>query len=234
MPDMVPDNVAIEAWLEAKVGASAWTGFHESTRTEIVTAVTCYKSFEELSDPIDYASSILPIMKALEHELRSQFYDPYVSYLKDHYSPEEYSEAIMPEGYKDDYKSAAKIKNKVLGYNGGPFFVDPATEEFFTLGEFIHTVSTSDRGGDRKDRHIDRPVLNYCQEVLFAGKGISNNTVRKWLGQLLTEKEVQRRPRNNSAHGGLIQSKKDAEKAISEVVTVGKLLAKIIRPDFMS
>lgn len=231
MPDMIPDNVAIDEWLEQKVGSAAWSGFQESTRTEIVTAVTCYKSFEELSDPIDYASSILPIMKALEHELRSRFYDSYVAFLKEHYSPEEYCEQVIPDAYKGDYESAARIKSKVLGYNGGPFFLDPASEEYFTLGEFIRLIST---GVDRKNRHIDRPVLDYCQKVLFAGKGFSNSSVRKWLGQLLDKTEAQRRTRNNSAHGGIIQNKRDAEKAISEVVTVGKLLANIICPPFLA
>ena len=45
--------------------------------------------------------------------------------------------------------------------------------------------------------------------------------------------ECQKKLRNDCAHGGIVQRKADAERAIEDIIVVGKLLAKIVYPEFL-
>lgn len=237
MLNKIPSDQNVASWLEGIVGSAAWAKLRENTKTDMITAIKCYQSFNSIHETIDYASAIVALMKAVEHELRNQFYDRYLDYLTSKYSPEDYVNIILPDSYRNNFEKASQLKNCVLKYNGYEdelSFVNPSEEEFFTFNSFKNTISTSDLKGDRRNRNLDKTVIDYCQTVLYPNIEISNNAIRKWLKPLLDSVEGQRRTRNNSAHGGVIQSKADAEQAIKDVVTVGKLLAKIIYPPFLA
>ena len=229
MTDMTLANVDLESWLERCVGEAAWGRFQENSKADLITATTCYKSFEGLETTIDFSSSIIPIMKALEHELRLQFYDAYVAYLVSKYSANEYAQAVLPQKDKEDFEKAAVLKNTVLKYNGGLAYIETKTVDYFTLGDFIFTVSD----GNRQSPTIDGPVVAYCREVLFPDDEMSNNAIRKWVCQIIKGVRQQQKARNDSAHGRIIQNKKDAEKAIRDIVSVEKLLAIIVCPPFL-
>ncbi len=228
------DGHTVEQWLESQIGSNAWGKFQENTRTDIVTAVSCYQSFSSTNKLVDYAASIVPLMKALEHELRNRFYDAYVAFLKENYSPEEYADSILPDLFSEDYKKATQLKDSVLEYNNGRLkFVDTGTVEFFPLGTFVRLVKKCDPKGNRNNLQIDPPVFEYCKTVLFPGISVSNTKIKIWLSDIILGVEAQRGLRNNSAHGGIVQNKLDAEKAIRDIVIVEKLLGMIICPTFL-
>ena len=232
MKEICLNNNAIEAWVADKVGTDAWDAFLSSTKTDIVSAVACFKSFIDFGESIDYSCAIIPVMKALEYELRIRFYDPYVRFLSEHYSAEQYADSILPDEYKDDHRKAAKLKYKIVQYDNGLQYVNANEENQFSLGNFCHSVRTSARKGNRKEPHIDRPFIEYCSQVLFAKESISNTKLRNWIINIVDQTERQIHVRNSSAHGAEIQNQKAAERAIREVVTSGKLLAVIVKPTF--
>ena len=234
MKDISLNNSAIEAWLIDKVGSDAWEKFQNSTRTDIISSVACFRSFFDFGNPIDYSCAIIPVMKALEYELRIRFYDPYVRYLSERYSAVEYAKSILPEEYKYDLKVAAKLKMKILRYekDKGLEYVDTEREDQFSLGNFCHSVRTSEKKGNRNQPRIDDLFLEYCHNVVFSEKPVSDIELKKWAVRISIQTEAQVHLRNKSAHGGVILNEKSAEKAISDVVTVGKLLAEIVAPSF--
>ena len=219
----------VRNWVHKTVGNNAWEKFHDNTKADLQTAVAFYWTFESSDDAIDYASSIIPIMKSLEYELRIQFYDPYLKYLKTHYTPEQYANEILQENDKDDFAQAAELKWMVIRDNGGLAFVEAENNNIYTLGNFIYTVSN----GNRNETRIDRPFLNYCRECLFEGYEISNNKIRTWIHSIILGVRTQQKVRNESAHGGSVQNKMDATKVMEEVVSVEKLLASIKHPSFL-
>ncbi len=235
MKPLIGEGQSIELWVAAQIGTTAWEKLQTDTKTDIITAVACYQSFNEPKSPKDYSASILPIMKALEHELRTYFYDPYVAYLSQKYSPEEYADIILQDELKGDYEKAALLKKKVLIYcNGGLSYVNTEDENYFPLGPFIKTITTSSlKKGDRINRHLDKPIIDYCLEKLFPGSNASGNDIRKWLNIITNDVEAQIHRRNDSAHWGVIQNKLEADKAIRDVVIVGKLLSRIVHPSFL-
>lgn len=216
-------------WIQNSLGDDAWRKLHENTKTDLLTSIAFCKAFESYDDTIDYASSIIPIMKSLEYELRIQFYDPYLKYIESRFSPEEYASEILQDKDKGDFEKAAEWKRAILSYNGGLSFVAFDSNRFFTLGDFIFTVSN----GNIAEPKIDRPFLNYCREVIFENKDVSNNKIRKWIHGIILGVRILQKVRNESAHGGIIQNKKDADKVINNVICAEKLLATIKHPDFL-
>lgn len=235
MPILIPNGTEIPQWLEQKIGARSWTAFQDNTKKGLLTAITCYQSFDSITNEVDYASSIIPIMKSLEYELRLQFYDPYVDYLQSHYTTEGYADIILQNtdnAVPGDYQKAAALKKSILSYDKYSnvlTYVDTRAEKYFTLGRFVHSISD----GKPFAPTLDRPIVDYCQHVLFPDSNVSNNKIRKWLKDIIIGVLQQQRTRDDSAHGRKIQNRRDAEKAIEDTISVGRLLAKIKTPDFI-
>ena len=139
MLNKIPSDQNVASWLEGIVGSAAWAKLRENTKTDMITAIKCYQSFNSIHETIDYASAIVALMKAVEHELRNQFYDRYLDYLTSKYSPEDYVNIILPDSYRNNFEKASQLKNCVLKYNGYEdelSFVNPSEEEFFTFNSF--------------------------------------------------------------------------------------------------
>lgn len=200
-----------------RIGEDAWGSFQPESQVGISTAKLCFATFENLNQAFDYTSIITPIMKALEIELKKRFYVDYLHYLRRKYAAADYADVI---GGDVDYRM-----DKILRRNAKGIFFRFDTGQF-TLGDFRYTIGAS----SLTRINIYKPVIAYCQEVIFEG-AVDESAINKWLIELVLSIEPLRKLRNESAHGGKIQELIEAQTVLDALIDVEKLLVKVVRPE---
>ena len=94
----VEENVIIveeSKQLIEEFGLDTWNKLASQSRKYLITAMFCYEQLDGLSgmskQQIDFSATILPMMKALELELKKCFYVKYINFLKEEFAtPEVY------------------------------------------------------------------------------------------------------------------------------------------------
>ena len=89
------DNRSVEQAVVEIIGKCAWEKLQESSKIGIITTMGSFRMFENADLHIDYASSIITTMKALEYELRIRFFERYIEHLTNNYTPESYADCIL-------------------------------------------------------------------------------------------------------------------------------------------
>lgn len=208
---------------------AAWNRIQAETKVDLVTAELCYRQFLVHSNTgLDFSSVINPVMKALELELRTRFYDEYFSYIKRSYSPSEYAHTVWKKNYPGD-STLARVRCKILEYAGNSLIFQTDTDEF-TIGNFRFTIGAT----SLKTVFVDQPVIDFCQKELFREYQVSASDIQSWLKSLVLNIESMRELRNDSSHAGKTQSQADAETALDELVKVKKIIATIVCPPWVT
>lgn len=212
---------SVESEIRNEIGNTIWEKFHPQTRIGIVTAEVCFREFGTITDDFDFSSVIMPIMKALEVEMKSYFYMGYIDFLREHYSVAEYMGAVNIKSYKE--------RNKVLQRADAIRYCLVTEKTDFTIGNFRYTLGAL----ELRKLHIDKPFLEYCKQELFQETNCNIDQLSKWLCNLIYDLEPLRRIRNDSAHGGKINNQTDAEKTLNDLIRVKKILVEIVAPSFL-
>ena len=215
---------------KAALGDEAWSKLQEKTKIGIITSEACFLEFKNKKS-FDFSSAIVPLMKGLELELRNAFYEPYLSYIKSNYLPNEYIEVNFGMDYKDRIRNIIDNKSLLLSISkSGRLAFKPISEQF-TLGKFRYSIATTP---SLRNFRADKSFILYCRNVLFKEKAVETDDIICWIKDLVSRIERLRILRNGSSHAGIIQNSLDAETAINELVKIEKTFAIIVLPPFVN
>ena len=224
----VPQIDVVESEIIGLLGEKAWNKLQGATKIDIVTSEICLRSFKDYKKGFDFSSVVTPIMKGLEQELRTSFYDGYLAYLESgKYTPSQYAHKVWSGVYPGDI-DIAKKKSKILDYDGKKlsYKVDRSV---YTVGDFRFAIGAS----NLRAICVDCTFEEYCQSVLFKGNTYTRKEYLDWIRQLIKDVESLRLLRNDSAHAGKILNQSDAETALNELVKVRKILGLIVCPPWV-
>lgn len=227
--------VEIRERLMDEFGSDVWNKLFPQTRKYLITAMFCYGQLYGLSEgakkQIDFSSTILPMMKALEKELKERFYVQYINFLREEFAtPQEYMKKIGIE--------SANGRDAILTTvgNGNISFVNAEQSEKFTMGSFRYCMGA--RWSQKKDgTFCDCTAIQFAKNVLLdldVFRQESKETeeidaqVDLWLWNLVNEVDVLRLKRNDSAHCGVVLNQTDAEFCLSEIITVKKIIRNLV------
>ena len=221
--------------LSSDIEESIWNRMDVKTQIFISTAYYCHKQFNDertaLDGEMDYSPIISLLSKALELELKKRFYYSYLNYLRHRFNND------ADEYIK--YNSLDVIgpgKNRVIldkTPQGEYAFVNPDINNTFTLGSFPYIIAS-----DPHDSNSIYPsAIDYCKDVLFSHDCILYRSdpedykreIKQWLHTYITEVEIVRPLRNQSAHPSSILRDIDAVFCQDSVIRVQHLIDKLIR-----
>lgn len=211
------------------IGDNTWEHLDSLTRTGVLTAELCLRTFSESPTDVDFSASVMPIMKALENELVKNFYVPYADYLKrKHPQPDDY---IQINNLTSLNLAPQDARRKIIGYNSlnkkywyrNPY--NPKKQNIeFTIGDFQYTA-----GVDKLSLlRCDATVVEFYKQVF--GPGAEDSRVTSWVCKLTQELESLRQLRNDSAHAGKTQSLQNAVDAMNVIIKVDHILMMVSTP----
>lgn len=213
-------NRVINIW-----GEEAWNSLQPETQTGIITSELCYSQFNSYGSSVDFSSSIVPIMRGLERELRDVFLVPYRKYLSEKYTPQEYLSSNSKSFRRNDNPCEKRKFIIQKGKDEIIFFVEGIPEEY-TIGNFKNSISSLNCG----KIIIDQSFIQYAKCVFFKSYDIQTDDIEKCFGKFIQDLVRLRRLRNDSSHLGKVMSPSDAKFAIEKLIELEKILAKIVDP----
>ncbi len=216
-------------------GLDTWNKLAPESKKYLITAMFCYEQLYGLNErskqQIDFSATIVPMMKALELELKERFFVQYINFLKEEFA--------TPEAYMQEIGIVnAKDRSAVLRYNanGSISFRNTQESKRFTLGSFRFCIGVTDFY-KTNGTYCDCTAIQFAKNVLLdldAFKLTLENTenideqVDLWLWDLINGVCALNPKRNVSAHCGEIMSQTDAEFCLSELITVKKIICKLV------
>ena len=218
------------------IGHTIWDRFcdkkYSYIQNGIVTSQICINTMPQENDHFDYASAIIPLMKVLEHALIQSFYVPYLTYIRENYTPECYIE--INELKQKEHVRGLRIKPEDLrkcilfSRNNEYGFCDTNLLKNycrFTIGSYSYTVGLENEAVVK----CDKTAIQYYQNEVFRTNE-KDKEILKWIRRLAINLNSLVRLRNVSAHGGKMQSLAEAKQAMADLVTVKKVLFDILFP----
>lgn len=218
---------ASQTSLKKAVGESTWDALDPSIKTGALTSEICLKTLEGLSNA-DFSASIMPLMKVLENELIRHFYAPYLKFVEEKYSPQEYMSANR---LNERDKNPNDLRRKILYYNRYAreyrfcSLRDHDDKIKFTIGNYQFTVGAE----NYSKQECDPTAVRFYKERVF-GPSADESAIIKWVCNLTEALDSLVLLRNDSAHAGIIQSEEDANTAMDTLIKVDQVLLTLVFP----
>lgn len=213
------------------VGEEKWLQLDSIVQSNLLTSETCLLLLESIEDGMDFSSSIMPIMKALEYELAHRFYKPYLDFLKKTYSVEDYIrinnlQERDPKKTVDQRRSIILFRKEENQYG----YCSPLNKKgkiFFEIGSYCPSI-----GFYADSSHIwtcDDTVIEFYKTTYFSPDD-SKFSIENWI--LRNAAEVSRivQLRNESAHQGTVQSLMNAKDVSNTLLITKKLIVNFAFP----
>ena len=216
-------------------GFETWNKLASQSKKYLITAMFCYEQLYSLNErskqQIDFSATILPMMKALELELKKRFYVQYINFLKVKFpTPEAYMKKIGI--------TKAKDRDVILNINRDRSisFTNTQQSEKFTLGSFrfcMGVVNFRKTNGTYCDCTAIQFAKNVLLDLDIFKLTIKNNSnideqVDMWLWNLINDVCAIKQKRNDSAHSGEVLNQTDAEFCLAEIITVKKIIRNLV------
>lgn len=210
-----------------EIGKEAWDLFYPQTRTYIITAQYIYNNLVQIGsiqEDIDYSCVILPLMKALELELKRVFSLKYLQYLEEVVkTPEEYRSLnkIKLQKLRDEWAVSYccgqyTFKKSDLCHdakNTPPYLVTR-----FTLGNLNYIVGRRDT---KNGTLFYKTAHDFCKTVI-------DEDTDKWLKYITSSVDMILNQRNEAAHAGKIASDMDAKYCWEQIIYINTLIRNIV------
>lgn len=214
--------------LEKEIGPEAWRLLQATSRSYIYTSQYVFNDLFHLDEneqqKIDFSCAILPLMKALELELKKLFSLEYLKYLRQFvYSSETYCSlnGIDPGKLENEwpfYKKDEAYNFRISDLSEDAGSVSPYIIARFTLGNLTHIVG---RKKTKNGTFFYKTALDFCY-----WKGITDP--QKWLEYITTSVDQLIRKRNESAHAGEIATIMDANYCLDRMIYINRLIRNIV------
>lgn len=217
------DEVSLDCLIQY-VGEDSWENFEPETRTGILTSEISRRFLSQISVDVDYSAAVIPLMKTLEYELARRFYLPYLVFLKEKYDPNSYITTNQLKKPRNRFKIIRYSKKKQEYIFRNEPNKDNETE--FTIGNYQYTVGVEDLHCNT----CDITAVEFYRERIFKTDFRDDEKITSWICNLARELESLGQLRNNSAHGGDIQTFYDANNAMDALVKVDKILFLVTQP----
>ena len=212
------------------IGDDAWMAFDSLTKTGVLTAEYCLRTFAENPADVDFSASVVPIMKALENELIRDFYIPYVNFLNKNYPRA--SDYVRINNLSSLNQNPQDARRKIIWYNNtkkkyayrNPYDKKKKKIEF-TIGDFQYSAGVDDLSKVK----CDKTTIAFYKDKYF-GNGADDSLIVAWICNLTQNLEGLRQLRNDSAHAGITQSLQNAKDAMNVIIKVDRVLMTVSNP----
>ncbi len=209
-----------------------WCKLHETSKKQIVTALYTLKVMEEAKgeSDFDYSAIVSLLSRALEYEIKIRFYKNYLEYLKEEFQINEYVESnnllkirefknrkLIVDAYEDD-----EGKVETTGYHD----YEGVGEKEFTLGSINYPIGFPYKSNKST---ADITFINYCKSELWEEES-SEEDIIKWITSICRSVLEFSDTRNHASHGGYSLRKNEAIQAFEDIILIGKILVKLLKP----
>lgn len=213
--------------IEKEIGSEAWGLLLATSQSYIYTAQHVFNDLFHLEEDeqkkLDFSCAILPLMKALELELKKIFSLEYLKYLQQSVSSSEMYcriNEINPHNLAYEwplYKKGEGYCFRISDLSADTGGVSPYVIARFTLGNLVHIVG---RKKTKDGMFFYKTVLDFCN-------GIGITDPQNWLEYITTSVDLLIRQRNESAHAGEIATIMDANYCLDKMIYINKLIRNI-------
>lgn len=214
--------------LKNEIGIDAWNVLLDDSKVYINTAQYVFTMLNALSAPeqknIDFSCVILPLMKALELELKQLFSYKYLKYLTDvNMTARRYCE-INSVDYKKIkkewpfYKSDNEFLLKISDFTPVTTKIYPSAVAKFTLGNLAYIVG---RKKEKDNISFYNSAIDFC-------KWLGVKKPQRWLKYVTESVDMLIHQRNASAHAGKIETIMDLNYCLDKMFFINKLIRNIV------